>query len=572
MSIQRINSFKTLSSQYFQQKNNVQKSSTYVMNPFNKLSADTVSFSGNNKVEESLIVDDIKNYDRSEYDFTKFSDKLRRDIAGTNLTITTQNGIKHYSLSTTEGREIKIDVDKNKIEKGEIVPGFILGKTGVYATLTVNPKSKDSFKILIPENASLETKNGIKAKVVKHENKKNPSFTGDCSVNVYYKRNETEEAVDNFINLSKDKNSKLFNKIKTSDIDYSEEFHPYVLAGGFGSRLEAITHYHNNNKPSAATPIKDWHLLDFSLLNLYQANLINNDTNIKYHIQARANGPVGCFITNMGYDIVNDKKGIHLANRGKSELPTEKNIIVMPADNITDIDLADALETFKNTPDAGFMVVGVPDERCYCGKIVPEENSNDIKEFIPNKTHDDVIDKTTGTVKDKNGNDVVLGNAFIYVIKPDILDTIADIYDTKIQERADEILAKRRGQSNSKGKLLTDAEYSKAVDLHWDREIIPKLVEMSKNGELKDKEGNPLKTIVYKATETTWADVGEYASYYNTMKNLTKDDMFSNMPQSIKDAARENVEDNVIFNNPNAKEVFNRFLGDGTTTGNIIVI
>ena len=497
MSIQRINSFKTLSSQYFQQKNNVQKSSTYVMNPFNKLSADTVSFSGNNKVEESLIVDDIKNYDRSEYDFTKFSDKLRRDIAGTNLTITTQNGIKHYSLSTTEGREIKIDVDKNKIEKGEIVPGFILGKTGVYATLTVNPKSKDSFKILIPENASLETKNGIKAKVVKHENKKNPSFTGDCSVNVYYKRNETEEAVDNFINLSKDKNSKLFNKIKTSDIDYSEEFHPYVLAGGFGSRLEAITHYHNNNKPSAATPIKDWHLLDFSLLNLYQANLINNDTNIKYHIQARANGPVGCFITNMGYDIVNDKKGIHLANRGKSELPTEKNIIVMPADNITDIDLADALETFKNTPDAGFMVVGVPDERCYCGKIVPEENSNDIKEFIPNKTHDDVIDKTTGTVKDKNGNDVVLGNAFIYVIKPDILDTIADIYDTKIQERADEILAKRRGQSNCKSKLLTDAEYSKAVDLHWDREIIPKLVEMSKNGELKDKEGNPLKTIVY---------------------------------------------------------------------------
>lgn len=572
MSIQRINSFKTLSSQYFQQKSNAQKSSIYVMNPFNKLSADTVSFSGNNKVEESLIVDDIKNYDRSEYDFTKFSDKLRRDIAGTNLTITTQNGIKHYSLSTTEGREIKIDVDKNKIEKGEIVPGFILGKTGVYATLTVNPKSKDSFKILIPENASLETKNGIKAKVVKHENKKNPSFTGDCSVNVYYKRNETEEAVDNFINLSKDKNSKLFNKIKTSDIDYSEEFHPYVLAGGFGSRLEAITHYHNNNKPSAATPIKDWHLLDFSLLNLYQANLINNDTNIKYHIQARANGPVGCFITNMGYDIVNDKKGIHLANRGKSELPTEKNIIVMPADNITDIDLADALETFKNTPDAGFMVVGVPDERCYCGKIVPEENSNDIKEFIPNKTHDDVIDKTTGTVKDKNGNDVVLGNAFIYVIKPDILDTIADIYDTKIQERADEILAKRRGQSNCKSKLLTDAEYSKAVDLHWDREIIPKLVEMSKNGELKDKEGNPLKTIVYKATETTWADVGEYASYYNTMKNLTKDDMFSNMPQSLKDAARENVEDNVIFNNPNAKEVFNRFLGDGTTTGNIIVI
>ena len=307
MSIQRINSFKTLSSQYFHQKNNVQKSSVYVMNPFNKLSADTVSFSGNNKVEESLIVDDIKNYDRSEYDFTKFSDKLRRDIAGTNLTITTQNGIKHYSLSTTEGREIKIDVDKSKIEKGEIVPGFILGKTGVYATLTVNPKSKDSFKILIPENASLETKNGIKAKVVKHENKKNPSFTGDCSVNVYYKRNETEEAVDNFINLSKDKNSKLFKDIKTSDIDYSEEFHPYVLAGGFGSRLEAITHYHNNNKPSAATPIKDWHLLDFSLLNLYQANLINNDTNIKYHIQARANGPVGCFITNMGYDIVNDK-------------------------------------------------------------------------------------------------------------------------------------------------------------------------------------------------------------------------------------------------------------------------
>ena len=570
MSIQRIDSFRTLSAQRFLYNNNVQKNNIYTINPFNKLTTDTVSFSGNNKVEESLIVQDIKDYDRSEYDFSKFSSKLQRDIAGTNLTITTQNGIKHYSISTTEGREIEFAIDKNKLKSGSVIPGFILGKTGVYATLIIYPNSKSKFEVLIPENSGFKTGDGsIEAKVVKHDVNNAPSFTGNCSINVYYKRNETENTVDDFLRLSK--NSRLFDDIKPSDIDYSKDFHPYVLAGGFGSRLEAITNFHNNNKPSASTPIEDWRLLDFTLLQLYKANLINNDTNIKYHIQARDNGPVGCFVTNIGYDIVNDKEGIRLQNRSKSELPTDKNIIIMPADNVTDIDLADALETFKNTPDAGFMVVGAPDERCYCGKIVPEDGSNEIKEFIPNMTHNEVIDKTTGTVKDKNGNDVVLGNAFIYVIKSDLLDTVANIYGNKVKENADSIIANRKPACNSQ--LLKDSEYSKAVDIHWDREIIPALVKMSREGKLLDKNGNHLKSIVYKAVDSTWADVGEYTPYYNTMRDLARPDKFINMPQVLKDAAKENIVDNVIFNNPSVKDSFYEFLGnDGTTYGKITVL
>ncbi len=571
MSIQRIDSFRSLLTQGYQYKPAVQKNNNnYIINPFNRLAADTVSFKGNEKEVESLIVNDISKYDRSEYDFNTFSEKLKRDIAGTNLTITSQKGIKHYRITTTEGREINIDVDKNNIKKDKVVPGFILGKTGVFATLTINPKNKNRFKVLIPEGGSLETKNGIKVRVLKRDNYNEPSFTGTCSVNVYYKRNETEDTIDDFIKLSK--TSKLFDNITVSDIDYSKYFHPYILAGGFGSRLEALTHFHNNNKPSSATPIKDWRLLDFTLLQLFKANLINDNTNIKYHIQARDSGPVGCFVTNMGYSIVNDKDGIRLENRGKSEFPTDKNIIIMPADNITDIDLADALKTFMDTPDAGFMVVGAPDERCYCGKIVPEDDSNVIKDFIPNKTHNAVIDKTTGTVKDKNGNDVVLGNAFIYVIKPDLLDTVKDIYGEKIKENANKILAKRAGQATCKGKLLKDSEYSKAVDVHWDREIIPELVKMSNEGKLLDKNGNQLKAIVYKAVDSTWSDVGEYTPYYNTMQDLAKDDKFLDMPKSIKDAAKENIQGNIIFNNPNAKKDFNDFLGTGYTTGKIIVI
>ena len=38
--------------------------------------------------------------------------------------------------------------------------------------------------------------------------------------------------------------------IQKNDKDYSEYFHPYILAGGFGSRLEAVSHLRDDNKPS----------------------------------------------------------------------------------------------------------------------------------------------------------------------------------------------------------------------------------------------------------------------------------------------------------------------------------
>ena len=212
----------------------------------------------------------------------------------------------------------------------------------------------------------------------------------------------------------------------------------------------------------------------------------------------------------------------------------------MPSDNITDINLSEALDSYLAREDPGMMVVGVPDHRCSGGLILHNEK-NDIEEFITKPTKE-LLDTGLGRImqKDEKGKETVLrnvnglptslGNAFIYIINPDILDTIADIYRNKIRTAYRELIAEKG--ANHK---LTKEEYLDVIECLWDREIIPALVEKSKNGELKNKDGKDLKVITHKAL-ASWNDVGEYPSYCETLKNVARDDCYQNMPQSIKDA------------------------------------
>ena len=108
------------------------------------------------------------------------------------------------------------------------------------------------------------------------QNNPNPNIT--CTVNEFFKPQNTTRSVKGFIKMIR--NAEIFKTIEKSKKDYSEKFHPYILAGGFGTRLEVISHAKSDNKPSTVTPIPGWKLIHFSLLNLYQANLLNEKTKI----------------------------------------------------------------------------------------------------------------------------------------------------------------------------------------------------------------------------------------------------------------------------------------------------
>ncbi|MCM1338762.1 MAG: sugar phosphate nucleotidyltransferase [Muribaculaceae bacterium] len=571
MSILPIFAFNGVSNLHKRVNNNSKRN--YIANPLatKPIAHDSVSFSGK-KVVESLIVEDLNNFDMKNYDRETFSKNLQQMVKGTGLLVMGDENHKIFNIQTPDDKVIRIETNQNH---KHLKPGFIIGKTGAYGTVEV-PSPKGNYVILVPENGKLKTEDGLVVKVSGDAKNSPTSFTGStCTVNAFYKPEKTIKSVEDFVNMTQ--NSKMFANIEKSDYNYSDFFHPYILAGGFGSRLEAISHSRNDNKPSTSTPIKDWNLIDFNLLNLYQANLLDKKTDVDYQVQTEANSAVGCFITTLGYKIGMTPHGLDLIKDGKSVVPPNKNVIIMPSDNITDIKLTDALDAFLDTPNAGMMVVGVPDYRCYGGLIL-HNKKNEIEKFVT-KPSEDLLKTGIGLIKykDENGDDKVLkdgngkstslGNAFIYIINPEILDTITDIYRDKIRTSYQKMVEKKGGDTN-----LTKEEYLSVIECLWDREIIPQLVEMSKYGELKDKNGKDLKVITHRATDASWSDVGEYSSYYKTLRNVAKDDCYKNMPSQIKSAVKNNIQGNVVFNT-DVKEDFNKLLGnDGYTQGNIIVV
>lgn len=545
--------------------------------PYNVMNGcDTVDFKSKGKVIENLIVKDIRNYHHYLKEMDKFSSNLK--TLGHSITIsrTYDNGISSYIVKNPAIKsELKIDIDE--IIYNNVKPGFILGKSGFFGTLDVTEDDGTTYIIEIGENSEFDNKNGLK---VSNYRTDSPSFKGRAAatttINAYYKSEKTLKSVQRFFKLVKE--SPLFKSIHKSKKPYYEKFHPYVLAGGFGTRLEALSYGREDNKPSTATPIKGLDLMHFSLLNLYQANLLPKSTDdVDFVIQDEANSAVGCVITTLGYKILNNSDGVDLVKEGKTVLPKDKSLIIMPSDNVIDINLPEVLDSYKSQKNVGMMIVGVPDYRCYGGLIKADENNN-IKEFLY-KPSMDMIEKNGDLLYkinengekeyllDSNGKKTALGNAFIYIINPEIIDTIANIYRNKIRGAYESLIWDKGGIKTN----ITREEYLKVIECLWDREIIPKLVELSNQGKLKNSSGEKLSMLVHKALSTDYSDVGECASYITTMKNVARDDAFKNIPESIKDEVRNNIQDGVIFN-VDVKEDFNKLLGNGTVKGNIVVI
>ena len=553
---------------------NSQKGNYRIIKSSSAIPKDTVEFKSNSDVIENLIVKDIRDYHHYLKDIDRFSSNLKKQAISVHTS--KEGGISTYTIKNpTKNALIQIEIDEKRYSN--IKPGFVLGKTGFYATLEVSKKHGDGYIIEVFEDSEFNNRNGLHV-----INKKidSPTFTGNkkeptTTVNAYYKSEKTIKSIQRFFKLLKE--SPLFRSVEKTDKAYYEKFHPYLLAGGFGTRLEALSYGREDNKPSTATPVKGMDLMHFSLLNLYQANLMPESTDdVDFVIQDEANSAVGCVITTLGYKIKNNSDGVDLVKEGKSVLPKGKTPIILPSDNVIDINLPEVLDDYMNTKNVGMMIVGVPDYRCY-GGLIRADKDNNIKEFLYKPSietieqNDEFLYKTNSEGKkeyllDSNGKKTALGNAFIYVINPEIIDTIADIYKNKIRSSYEALMWQKGGKKN-----ITREEYLKIIECLWDREIIPQLVNLSNQGKLKNSKGENLNIVVHKALDTDYSDVGECSSYITTMKNVAREDAYTKIPQSIKEEVHRNVKNNVIFN-VDVQNDFNRLLGDGYTKGNIVVI
>lgn len=568
MQVSKVGSASWVGTNYGLKKSNgsVQGVSNPFINSKYNLATDTVAFT-QKQVIENLFIEDLSTC-RYNGSYNDFSVKLQDMVDNTHITqiVKSVNKPDEPTYVIENDNIGTMYIAKNAKHKN-IKPGVIVGKTGMYATLEV-PGRKGNFVVIVPYGSELSTESGLK--VMNKRTHRHLNFTGStCTVNAYYKPEKTINSVNEFIRMTE--TSPIFDDVKRADKDYSKYFHPYILAGGFGSRLEAISHTRGDNKPSTGTPIPNWNLINFTLLNLYQANLLDKKTDIDFCVQKEANSAVGCFVTTLGYKIDMTPRGLDLVKAGESIVPPDKNVIIMPSDNITDVNLSEALDAFLDRPDAGMMVVAVPDYRCYGGLIL-HNDKNEINTFIT-KPSKELLDTGVGHVikngkvhKDPDGQDTSLGNAFIYIIKPDVLDTITDIYRNKIRNSYSVLMATKGGD-----KTMSKEEYLSVIESFWDREIIPELVHMSNEGRLKGRDGQDLKVVSYDSLDADWSDVGEYSSYYSTIKNIAKEDSFTKLPKKLKQVVSDNIDKNVIFN-ADFKEDFKEFLGNGYVNGNVIVV
>lgn len=550
-------------------------SNNYVNKP---IANDTVEFKSKGSIE-SFIVRDLANYQKIlNNSRAKFDPKLVEKGADMRVHSTIEGGINKYVINNPERNEvIKIDIDSEKYDY--IKPGFVIGKTGFIATLEVAWKNGKNFIIEMHPESELHI-DGLDVVHTKLDKlKEGVAFKGNkatATINACYKSEKTVKSVQRFYKLIK--NPEFFNSIEKTLNSYKEKFHACVLAGGLGSRLEGISYGREDNKPSTSTPFIGMDLMHLSLLNLFQAGLLPESTDdVDFVIQDEATSAVGCVVTTLGYKLLNDLDGVDLIKEGKSILPKDKSLLIVPSDNIIDIDMTKVLDSYLATENAGMMIVGVPDPRCYGGLIKANEN-NEIQEFLYKPNAED-IEKRDGYIysvnsagekeyllSDKNEK-TALSNAFIYIINPEIIDTIANIYKNSIRTKYQKELWENKAVINN----LTDKQYLKVIEAYWDKEIIPELVRLSNNGRLKNGNGDELKVFVYKDLNVDYSDVGECESYLKTVRKVASKDSYKNLPEVIKKGFADNIDDNVIFNT-DAKSEFYELLGDGYTKGNVIIL
>ena len=294
-------------------------------------------------------------------------------------------------------------------------------------------------------------------------------------------------------------------------------------------------------------------------------------------MQKASNGPAGCFAGALGYTIHKTDEGLKLIKTNESVVPSDKSTIIMPSDNITDINFSTFLDDYLLKDDIGIMVVGIPVSKDVGGLIIKNEDDT-IKQFIENPN--DVknclekgliqykdSDGNLKTFKDKEGNDCYLGNAFIHIINPQIHNVIVDIYRKKIQNEYLKLLE----SNNFNESEIKDEDYLKAIEGLWGRDIIPELIKLSDEGNLKDKNDKNLKVYTFQSLDNDWDDVGNYNKYYTTINKVAKDDGYKNIPKSLKNIIASNISDNIIYN-IDVKEDFESFIDGGFVKGNVIIM
>lgn len=499
-----------------------------------------ININTNYKVEEfGVRVSDLFNTRDSKFDILP-----KPKIGVKRLSIEKQTSGKDENVAVRDDKTGRLILEATKNKGFEFAKiGFTDGKAGPTGVLVLkDPKTNKNYRILMRQGSIIKTKDfTVKMPgTVEMPNGKSSeiSFAGSkFGAMLAFK---PEKSVEAFQKYSENNLQENIQKGEHADELSPDDFHNVFAVGGFGSRFGAVLDG-GDNKPSVQDPSVPGHtLLAYAMDSAVGAGVLDGkDMNLKKDLNISIEddpevGNAGGFIQYL--DLLEKQNGG----------PIDKPIIVWPGDGISDIDYSKPLKFFKDTPDAGAMIISIPlnEDQIEPFGIVGVDEKNHVTQFVEKpKTHEDKALAKLGRTADGK----YLANIAVYVLKPEVVKQIKDIY----KERQED------------GK----------IDMDFGADVLPALKDLCAGGKIKDKDGNPLKMYAIGA-KGDWSDVGAIQPFIDTSRTIAQGDKYKNLSPVLKEGYKKNVdaETGVVYM-PNTREALNKLLPENSEIkGNILVM
>ena len=370
-----------------------------------------------------------------------------------------------------------------------------------------------------------------------------------------------------------------------------------TLTGGFGTRFANMTDA-NSNKPSFVMPNgQSLAGAAFDLAKNGQA--LKSLDKITYLNQVNeANPSLSANLVKDGDTVLDmpafaSDGGAVINSILEKNIPTDKPLVILNADTITNIDISQTYNKLKTLKNAALVIPCYPVSETRAksfglmeaGESADTEGSTELISFNE-KPKNPAEDAKGAMIKGEyvDGEQAYRGNPGIYLFNDAVLQNLDLVLDTA----AEIALEKKQKQAKEAGKEIPTSlgagKFSASTFLG--NAFVPAVVKLCQEGRLKDKDGNEMRTYIVPMTTTTgeqavWDDVGSAEAFvrncqdiaYETESKGTSGENKYYGIRGLEDFRKSAIiEDGVIFASPTDKENFKKYHAeDYTIKGNVFI-
>ena len=421
-------------------------------------------------------------------------------------------------------------------------------------------------------------------------NRKNISFTGVYS-SLLCKKEATVEAV------TYEKPAPFVGSGVHWQVMAEDDPSIVTLMGGFGTRFANLTPK-GSNKPSFVMP--NGQSLAGAALDLAKNGMGLRDgiKNVTYLNQGDKTNPRYTGRLQHGDKIIDSKAfasdgGAVINAVMNGHIPTDKPLVILNADTITNVDISDSYKRLKDLNNAALVIPCYPVSETRAksfglmsaGKIADEDGSRELTNFVE-KPANPSEEAANAMIKGEtvNGEQAYRGNPGIYLFSPVVLQNLDLILET-----AKEIaLEKKQAAARKSGKPIpTDLgadEFSASTFLG--NAFVPAVVRLCQEGRLLNNDGEAMKTYIVPMLTSTgkqaiWDDVGSAEALVRNVQDIAyetyrvgdgpKNKYFG--IRNLKDFEQSvQLQSGIVFASPQDREAFeNKYAHDFDIEGNVYI-